>query len=159
MKLLHILILLIFSSGSFAAVEYKKFDTPQQEESYKLLIKELRCLVCQNQTIADSNAELAQDLRRQVYEMIQQGKSTDEIADYMTQRYGDFVLYNPPFKAKTGLLWIGPVAFLLIGLVMLVLISRRKRALDSIERSEAETKKAEEKKAKVRDLLRKGDHK
>ena len=152
-----ILVLLIPSLNCYAAVEYKKFDTPQQEQAYKILIEELRCLVCQNQTIADSNAALAQDLRRQVYEMLQQGKSKDEIADFMTQRYGDFVLYNPPFKAKTGLLWIGPIVFLIIGLVMLVLFSRRKRVVENIDISNAEIKKAEDKKAKVRDLLEKGE--
>jgi len=157
MKLLQILMLLTFSLNSFAAVEYKKFDNPEQEQAYKVLIEELRCLVCQNQTIADSNAELAQDLRRQVYEMLQQGKTKDEIAEFMTQRYGDFVLYNPPFKAKTGLLWGGPVVFLLIGLVMLVLFSRKKKQTENIDISEAELKEKEQQKAKVKALLRKGE--
>ncbi len=157
MKFLSVLILLMISVNYCSAVEYKKFDNPQQEEAYKVLINELRCLVCQNQTIADSNAELAQDLRRQVHEMLQQGKSKDEIADFMTQRYGDFVLYNPPFKAKTGLLWIGPIVFLLIGLVLIVLFSRKKKAVENVEISEVEIKKAEEKKTKVRDLLGKGE--
>lgn len=157
MKFLSVLILLMLSVNYCPAVEYKKFDTPQQEQTYKVLINELRCLVCQNQTIADSNAELAQDLRRQVHEMLQQGKSKDEIADFMTQRYGDFVLYNPPFKAKTGLLWIGPIVFLLIGLVLIVLFSRKKKAVENVEISEVEIKKAEEKKTKVRDLLGKGE--
>lgn len=157
MKLLQILMLLTFSLNSFSAVEYKKFDNPEQEQAYKVLIEELRCLVCQNQTIADSNAELAQDLRRQVYEMLQQGKSKDEIAEFMTQRYGDFVLYNPPFKAKTGLLWVGPVVFLLIGLVMLVLFSRKKKQTENADISEAELKEKEQQKAKVKALLRKGE--
>ena len=153
MKQFLILILLTFSLNCFAAVEYKKFDTPQQEEAYKVLIEELRCLVCQNQTIADSNAALAQDLRRQVYEMLQQGKSKDEIATFMTDRYGDFVLYNPPFKAKTGILWIGPVIFLLIGLVMLIVISRRKKGIVNIKLSDEELAK----KAKVKKLLNDGE--
>jgi len=157
MKILRVFILLIFSSVCYGAVEYKKFDTPQQEEVYKVLIEEIRCLVCQNQTIADSNADLAKDLRRQVYEMLQQGKTKQQIADFMTQRYGDFVLYNPPFKAKTGLLWIGPIAFLLIGLIMLVLFTRKKKALDKCDVSETDMKESAEKKAKVRALLTKGD--
>jgi cytochrome c-type biogenesis protein CcmH len=148
-----ILLSLSFTINCFAAVEYKKFDTPQQEETYKVLIEELRCLVCQNQTIADSNAALAQDLRRQVYEMLQQGKSKDEIATFMTDRYGDFVLYNPPFKAKTGILWIGPVIFLLIGLVMLIVISRRKKGIVNTKLSEEELAK----KAKVKKLLNDGE--
>ncbi len=131
MKLLHILILSVLSFSAIAGVEYKKFDDPSQEQVYQGLIEEIRCLVCQNQTIADSNADLAKDLRRQVYEMLQQGKSREQIVDFMTQRYGDFVMYNPPFKAKTGFLWLGPVLFLLIGLVLLVILSKRKRAKDS----------------------------
>ena len=153
MKQLLILVLLTFSLNCFAAVEYKKFDTPQQEEVYKVLIEELRCLVCQNQTIADSNAELAQDLRRQVYEMLQQGKSKDEIATFMTDRYGDFVLYNPPFKVKTGVLWIGPVIFLLIGLAMLIVISRRKKVFVNTRLSDEE----QAKKAKIKKLLNDGE--
>jgi len=143
------LVLLVFSMTSYAAVEYRKFDQPEQEAVYKTLIEEIRCLVCQNQTIADSNAELAQDLRRQVYEMLQQGKSKDEIAEFMTQRYGDFVLYNPPFKAKTGLLWIGPIVFLFIGLVMLFLFTRRKRNTQNIKLTEEEIKQ----KTKIKNLL------
>jgi len=145
------LVLLVFSTISYTAVavEYRKFDQPEQEAAYKVLINELRCLVCQNQTIADSNAELAQDLRRQVYEMLQQGKSKDEIAEFMTQRYGDFVLYNPPFKAKTGLLWIGPIVFLVIGLVMLFLFTRRKRNAQNIKLTEDEIKQ----KTKIKNLL------
>jgi len=157
MKFLRILVLLTFSLNSIAAVEYKKFDDAEKEKVYNVLINELRCLVCQNQTIADSNAELAQDLRRQVYEMLLQGKTKDEIAEFMTQRYGDFVLYNPPFKVKTGLLWLGPIVFLLIGLVVLVLFTRRKGVVEKTNISEDERVKSEEKKAKVRGLLNKGD--
>jgi len=151
MNLVKGLVLLVLSMSSYTAVavEYRKFDQPEQEVVYKVLINELRCLVCQNQTIADSNAELAQDLRRQVYEMLQQGKSKDEIAEFMTQRYGDFVLYNPPFKAKTGLLWIGPIVFLIIGLIMLFLFTRRKRNTQNIKLSDEEIKQ----KTKIRNLL------
>lgn len=149
MKLLTALILSMFSLASFSAVEYKKFNTPEQEVTYKVLIEELRCLVCQNQTIADSNAELAKDLRRQVFEMLQQGKSKDQIAEFMTQRYGDFVLYNPPFKIKTGLLWIGPIVFLIIGLVMLFLFSRGKKSTKNIKLTDDELQK----RAKIKNLL------
>ena len=153
MKQFLILILVTFSLNCFAAVEFKKFDTPQQEEAYTVLINELRCLVCQNQTIADSNAALAQDLRRQVYEMLQQGKTKDEIATFMTDRYGDFVLYNPPFKVKTGVLWIGPVVFLLIGIVIVVVLTRRKKPVVNTELSDEE----QAKKAKVKNLLNDGE--
>jgi len=150
MKYLSIALLLILSGIACAGVEYRKFANPEQQEAYETLTSELRCLVCQNQTIADSNAELAGDLRRQVYEMLQQGKSKQDIAQFMTDRYGDFVLYNPPFKLKTGLLWIGPVMFLLIGLITVFLFVRRKKTSATIEISA-------EKQQKIRSLLEKGD--
>ncbi len=153
MKWLQVLILSLLSVNCFASVEFKKFNDPIQEDVYNILIDELRCLVCQNQTIADSNADLAKDLRRQVYEMLQQGKSKDEIVEFMTQRYGDFVMYNPPFKAKTGLLWLGPIIFLLIGLVLLVVMSKRKRSTDISEPDIQEIAN----KAKVKSLLSNGE--
>lgn len=118
--------LALFSWPAFAAVEYRDFKQPEQEQTYQSLISELRCLVCQNQTIADSNAELAKDLRREVYEMLQKGQTKQQIVDFMTQRYGDFVLYKPAFKLKTGLLWLGPGLFLLIGLIMVIVVVRSK---------------------------------
>ncbi len=114
------------------AVDYHQFPDPAQQKAYESIISELRCLVCQNQTIADSNAELAADLRRQVYEMLQQGKSKADVLQFMTERYGDFVLYNPPFKAKTGLLWLGPLVFLIIGLIMIGWFIRRKKQTKAI---------------------------
>ena len=89
-------------------------DKPAVEARMRKLAEELRCLVCQNQTIADSNAELASALRRELRELVEQGKSDDEIRAFMTARYGDFVLYNPPLKESTAFLWVGP--FLLLGL-------------------------------------------
>jgi cytochrome c-type biogenesis protein CcmH len=93
------------------------------------LSSELRCLVCQNQTIADSHADLAVDLRNQIRDMLAKGQSSDQVRDYMTQRYGDFVLYKPPFKPTTALLWVGPPLLLLAALVGLFLTLRaRQRA-------------------------------
>ncbi len=109
-----------------SAVEVHTFTNPELEQRYKSLVNELRCLVCQNQTIADSNADLAKDLRRQAYNMIKNGSSDQEITDFMVARYGDFVLYRPPFKAKTALLWGGPGIFLLLGLIILFFTIRRK---------------------------------
>lgn len=86
------------------------------EQRWQALNKELRCLVCQNQSISDSNAELAQDLREQVRQMIEAGRSDAEIRSYMTERYGDFVLYRPPFKPLTLMLWLGPLLMLLLAL-------------------------------------------
>jgi cytochrome c-type biogenesis protein CcmH len=93
------------------------------------LSEQLRCLVCQNQTIAESNAELAVDLRRQVREQIAAGKSDQEIIDYMTARYGDFVLYKPPVRGTTLLLWGGPALLLVIGAFALMRVLRQRRAL------------------------------
>lgn len=94
------------------------------------LTAELRCLVCQNQTIADSNADLAVDLRKQVREMLARGDSDEQIRDYMTARYGDFVLYRPPFNRKTALLWLGPGVLLVGGLGVLMFVLRRRSRLD-----------------------------
>ncbi|MFI3184571.1 MAG: cytochrome c-type biogenesis protein CcmH [Methylococcaceae bacterium] len=155
MKYLSIIFLLILSVAVCASTEFRKFDNPEQQAVFENLTSELRCLVCQNQTIADSNAELAADLRRQVYEMLEQGKSKQDIIQFMTDRYGDFVLYNPPFKAKTGLLWLGPVAFLLIGLIVVFLFVRRKK---STLRSQAELgNEHSEKMKKIHNLLEKGE--
>ncbi len=115
------LILLIFATGSsMAAIEAYKFKDEQMEQDYKQLIDELRCLVCQNQNLAGSDAELAQDLRRQTHEMLMQGNNPDQVVEYMVERYGDFVLYRPQFKTSTMLLWLGP--FLLVIVVVWLLI-------------------------------------
>ena len=117
-------------------------DPVRQERAVKLS-EQLRCLVCQNQSIADSNAELAVDLRRQIREQIAQGRSDGEIVDFMVQRYGDFVLYNPPVRATTILLWFGPALLLIIGAAVLARnLARRRRddgpALSADERRRAE---------------------
>jgi len=113
---------------------------PVLEARMMRIAAELRCLVCQNQTIADSHADLAVDLRTQVREMLVRGQSERQILDYMTARYGDFVLYRPPLKATTALLWFGPAALLLGGIVTLVVVLRRRSRLppDLFEPDEAE---------------------
>lgn len=126
MKLCFFVLILLISAQGFA-IDDHQLANPEQQKTYEIIISELRCLVCQNQTIADSNAELAGDLRRQVFEMLQQGKSKDEIVQFMTDRYGDFVLYNPPLKTKTALLWLGPIAFLITGFAMIFWFIRRKK--------------------------------
>lgn len=107
--------LFFLSSHVFAEIEIYQFATPELESRYQMLTEELRCLVCQNQNIADSHAELAQDLRRKVYEKLNTGESNEQIINYMTERYGDFVLYRPPFNIKTVILWLAPVLTLLFG--------------------------------------------
>ena len=114
-------------------------ENPQVEARLKTLAVELRCLVCQNQTLADSNAPLAEDLRREVREMITKGMSDKEIIDFLVQRYGDFVLYRPPWKATTTLLWLGPFLLLIAGATALVLaLRRRQKKLTNVTLSEAE---------------------
>jgi cytochrome c-type biogenesis protein CcmH len=111
---------------------------PALEARMTRITSELRCLVCQNQTIADSNAELAADLRRETRELLKQGKSDAEVVDYMTARYGDFVLYRPPLRATTILLWFGPATMLVVGASVLYLVLRRrsKMAADAFEPDE-----------------------
>ena len=114
-------------------------DNPQIEARLKTLAVELRCLVCQNQTLADSHAPLAEDLRREVREMIAKGMSDREITDFLVQRYGDFVLYRPPWKASTTLLWLGPFLLLIAGATGLVFaLRRRQKKLTDVTLSEEE---------------------
>ena len=116
---------------------------PALEQRVMTLSAELRCLVCQNQTIADSKAPLAEDLRNQVREKLRQGSSDSEIIDFMVQRYGDFVLYRPPLKATTFLLWFGPLLLLVAGFVVLFRRLLRRRAAEDVEMTAAERERAE----------------
>jgi cytochrome c-type biogenesis protein CcmH len=100
---------------------------PKVEERLRIVSQDLRCLVCQNQTLADSNAELAEDLRQEIRGQIRQGKSDDEIRAYLVARYGDFVLYRPPLKGITVLLWVGPFALMAGGLVIAFIVLRRRK--------------------------------
>jgi cytochrome c-type biogenesis protein CcmH len=120
---LFFLLCVSFSSIS-APVETFQFDSPETEKKIHKLSEELRCLVCQNQNVAESNADLAKDLRLEIYTMLSDGKTEDEIVDFMVQRYGDYVLYRPPFKPMTWLLWFGPVIIFAIGLIFVVRFMR-----------------------------------
>ena len=104
---------------------------PALEARMTRITSELRCLVCQNQTIATSEADLAVDLRRQTRELLRQGKSDREVVDYMTARYGDFVLYRPPLRATTMLLWFGPGLMLVVGAAVLVVVLRRRSRMSA----------------------------
>jgi len=110
------------------AVEVRQFDDPAKQRLYENLVKELRCLVCQNQSLADSDADLAKDLRTEVYTIIQSGKSEQDAVKFLVDRYGDFVLYKPPLKPATTLLWAGPFVLLLGGLAFLVLLAKKHSA-------------------------------
>lgn len=116
----------LLPSAAYAVTAQESELPPAQEARYRAMINELRCLVCMNQTIADSNAELAQDLRGQVHDRIEAGESDDQIRDYVTQRYGDFVLYKPPLNAVTFVLWLGPFLLVLITAVLVFFRLRRK---------------------------------
>lgn len=128
MKILMIILAFFISLNNVnASFEVRKFDTSQQEQRFKKLINELRCVVCQNQNLADSNAELAQDLRKQVHKMIKAGQSDEEILDFMVSRYGQFVLYKPELNASTFILWIGPFIVLIVGLFILIAFIRQQK--------------------------------
>jgi len=108
------------------------FQSRAEERRFHALVSELRCVQCQNQSLADSNAQIAQDLRREVLGLMQQGQSDDEIKAFLVQRYGEFVLYRPPFAAHTWLLWLAPALLILTGsLVIIRIVRRRARALDA----------------------------
>ena len=113
------LILLGSLSVSVYAQEPLLFNTQQEQDRFDQLTQELRCVVCQNQSLADSDAPLAHDLRREVHTMMQAGQSDQQIKQFLVERYGDFVLYRPPVQSNTALLWIAPLLLLLIGAVVL----------------------------------------
>lgn len=144
-QLFGVLSLLLLMVGSVqAGIEAHTFDDSQKEGLYKELIEELRCLVCQNQNLAGSNAELALDLRQQTYDMIQSGSSKDDVVDYMVQRYGDFVLYRPPFNVSTLILWVGPFVILLIALFGLIKYIRGRSNVTDPAISAEDLKRAEQ---------------
>jgi cytochrome c-type biogenesis protein CcmH len=130
-------LLLAFAGTALAIDAEKAFEDPALQARYEHINRELRCLVCQNQTIADSNATLAQDLRREVREMIAAGKSDDDIREFMIERYGDFVLYRPRMTASTFLLWATPVLLLLLGTFIGIRYVRRQAALADADSPEA----------------------
>jgi cytochrome c-type biogenesis protein CcmH len=137
------LLLVALMHNAVAAEAQPVAPDPALEERVTAIAAELRCLVCQNQTLADSNAPLAVDLRDQIREQMRQGASERAVVDYMVARYGDFVRYRPPLKATTVLLWAGPVLLALAGLVVLfVSLARRRRAarseLSDVERARAQ---------------------
>jgi len=124
--------------GAAQASEPMTFDDPAQEERFLELTTELRCLVCQNQTLSDSDAPLAQDLRREIHGMIVAGRTDAEIKEFMIARYGDFVLYRPPVQSNTLLLWAAPLILLLIGAAVIVRSVRRRSALFEAQEAAAE---------------------
>ena len=140
---------LLLAAPALAVIETYEFDTPEQETLFKKMTEELRCLVCQNQNLADSNAELAVDLREKTYEMVRSGNSEAEIIEYMVARYGDFVLYRPPVKSSTLFLWLGPLLFLAIAIIVAT------RFVRSRQSAGADPELTDEQLKVARDLLNK----
>ena len=141
-KYLYVILLLLPFNVFASSIEVYTFENKEQEKIYHSLTEDLRCLVCQNQNIAESNAELAKDMRRKAHEMVVQGKSEEEVSAFMVTRYGDFVLYRPPFEPMTWLLWFGPIIVFSIGLIFVVRYMKSQKENDMSEAlSEEEIKR------------------
>src|SRR2546421_1437872 len=146
MKRIAVLISLVICFAAVAlAKEARPAEDPQIEQRMRALTEQLRCLVCQNETLADSRADLAEDLRKEIREQMKAGKSDREIIAFLTQRYGDFVLYKPPVKSTTYLLWFGPFVLLFAGTgVLYRYLKRRRELIDDKPLTTDERKRAEE---------------
>ena len=142
-SLVALALLLATSAPALGAEAVPTEQDPVAQARAVRLSGELRCLVCQNQTIADSNADLAVDLRRQVREQIAAGRSDREIIEFMTTRYGDFVLYRPPLRATTALLWAGPALLLVVGVFVLARIVRARKSTATLPLSDGDRARAE----------------
>ncbi len=138
---LTLIFFVVFSSSVYSNDEPVVFKNKNHEHRYQSLIEEIRCLVCQNQSLADSDADLAQDLRKEIYDMIVSEKSDEQIIQFLVERYGDFVLYRPPLKENTWLLWFGPFLFAFIGLFAAIIIIKRQAKTNNIEAEMDEDKK------------------
>ncbi|MBB6521794.1 cytochrome c-type biogenesis protein [Pseudoteredinibacter isoporae] len=125
-----LLFLFITATSAQAVVDLYEFDDPSLRERYLVLVDELRCPKCQNQNLSGSDSPIASDLRRELHRLLQEGQSDEEIKDYMVARYGDYVLYRPRLGAKTLLLWGGPIALLLLGLIVAFFIFRRQAPVE-----------------------------
>ena len=135
---------LTLTGVAHAAIDTYEFANDAERDRFRELTKELRCPKCQNQDIADSNAPIATDLRREIYRMLGEGKDNQQILDFMVARYGDFVLYKPALTSKTAVLWFGPLALLVGGLVVIGVIVGRRRRTEQVTGSD--TLSAEERK-------------
>ncbi|NMH59309.1 cytochrome c-type biogenesis protein CcmH [Alteromonas sp. MYP5] len=131
---LFALLACVFFSNAYAAKDRYEFDDPAQREVFLKLTAELRCPMCQNQNIADSDAMIAQDMRRKVFRLLQQGKSEQEVINFMKSRYGDFIYYQPPVTIGTIWLWLLPVTFAVIALALLVFRKKQQRVDNSAEK-------------------------
>lgn len=128
MRLITLLVAALLSWSAAAAIDTYKFNSVEQEQQYRELTEQLRCPKCQNNSIADSNAIIAADMRTKVYELMMQGQDKQQVIDYMVARYGNFVTYEPPVTPATLILWVGPLLFVLIGGAVVILRTRQRRA-------------------------------
>jgi cytochrome c-type biogenesis protein CcmH len=135
------LLLILFTTTPAHAIDPLPFKDRAEEVRFQQLTRQLRCLVCQNQDLADSDADLAKDLRRQVFDLMRSGKSDGEIKDYLVARYNDFVLYDPPLKPGTWLLWFAPFALVLIGAIAVLRILRHRARL-TLTAAQSETRRS-----------------
>lgn len=131
------------TAGAYTLEEFT-FEEPERSAEFRSLIDELRCLVCQNESLAGSQADLAQDLREEVYRLMQEGKSRDEVVDFLVARYGDFVLYDPPVKPSTYPIWFGPLVLGGIGVFLLLRVLRAKKQAPEKELSEEERQRLQQ---------------
>jgi cytochrome c-type biogenesis protein CcmH len=122
----------LFSAWTVAAIDVHEFDNEVDRKRYQSFIDEMRCPKCQNQNLSGSDSPIAMDLRRELYLMIEDGKSDKEIIDFMVERYGEFILYRPRVSSATLLLWGAPVFLLIAGIILLLVIVRKRRALDLV---------------------------
>ena len=141
---------LLFSSVALSSIDALNFTSPQQESDYHQLTQSLRCPQCQNNNIADSNATIAVDMRGKVFELLQEGKSKNDVVDYMVARYGNFVTYDPPMTASTLVLWIAPLLLVLLGVVFL--LRRKPKAQSAVKSQDVLT---DEDNARLAELLNK----
>ena len=130
-------LLLVFASTTWAGLESYEFTDAAEEERFKALIAEIRCLVCQNQSLLDSDAGLADDLRRETYNLMKSGRDDEQIIEFLVARYGDFVRYRPPFNASTALLWFGPLVLFLFGAFWVYRAVRNQPAAPDISEEQA----------------------
>ncbi|WP_299184033.1 cytochrome c-type biogenesis protein [uncultured Neptuniibacter sp.] len=158
MRVLIASLLLIFPLLSSAAIDTYEFEDEATRERFRQLTFELRCPKCQNQNLQDSNSPIASDLRNEVYRMLREGNGNDEIIDFMVARYGDFVLYRPPVNQMTYLLWYGPFGLLIIGLIVMWLISGKRKRKDRDEEN-LEQRLSDEESQRLKDILDDGNNK
>jgi cytochrome c-type biogenesis protein CcmH len=142
---------LFLAATAHAAIDTYEFKDEAERERYRTLTEELRCPKCQNQNIAASNAPIAMDLRQEIFRMLEEGQSNDQIVDYLVARYGDFVRYKPPVNTKTLLLWYGPAGLLVLGFGILVAILVRRRRIENAPASNTLSEAERERLAKLLD--------